>query len=444
MQCMEKILGVIAEFNPLHLGHEYFLKEAKRQTGASHIVALMSGDFVQRGEPAITDMHIRAEMALNHGADLVLELPAQWAAASAEAFALGSVGLLSALGAVDMLAFGSEEGNLSELNYIAGILSEEPDEYKQVLKNLLSTGKSYPAARAAALSHYALSRGRKDEEAQFIKELISKSNNILAIEYLKALKKLSSPIKPFTLKREGSPYDSKDLNDSFPSALSIRAVFSAPMKKAAIQGNLDNTAPAHSPFCENASSTLASIGKALPSTVLKSLSSACDNYFPIVPDDFSALLRYRLTVADGDSLNKVQGMTPHLAKRILKKRWNYTCFTAFSEDLKSKDSTLSAVKRSLLHLILGFQGDAIPETPPYARILGFKASTAPPLLKRIKKAASIPIISRAAVAKDILDPVSLALYEDSLRSALIYEGVSAGKFNRVFRHEYQRPIVIVP
>ena len=210
-----KTAGIIAEYNPFHRGHEYQIQYTKEKLGADYVIVTMSGDYVQRGTPALISKHLRAEMALRCGADLVLEMPVSVSTASAEAFAMGGVSLLDSLGVVDMLCFGSESGEISTLQKLAEILVKEPDEYKHLLKSFLSQGLSFPTARSQALTEYlkAVCRLTKantvEDSATFSSNaarILNTPNNILGIEYCKALLRLNSKIQPVTIRREGMGY----------------------------------------------------------------------------------------------------------------------------------------------------------------------------------------------------------------------------------------------
>ena len=191
-----KIVGLITEYNPFHNGHLYHIEEAKRVTGADTVVVVMSGDYVQRGTPAVMPKRLRTEMALKCGAGAVFELPVCYASGSAEFFAMGAVSLLDHLGAVDSICFGSESNDLEALQEIAGILLEEPDGYQELLKEALRSGQSYPSARQKALA------GCTGNDA--LASLLDDPNNILGIEYLKALRKLNSSMVPYTILLQGS------------------------------------------------------------------------------------------------------------------------------------------------------------------------------------------------------------------------------------------------
>ena len=213
-----KIVGIIAEFNPFHNGHRRIFEKA-RESGADHIVVVMSGDYVQRGLPAITDKFTRCAYALDQGADLVLELPIYYSLGSAEFFASGAISVLNHLGCVDTLLFGSEYEDISTTMEVAKILLEEPVEYTNQLKKASKEGLSYPAARQKALTSVLPSLSDKSD-------LIVSPNNILGIEYTKALLRSGSTIGPMTISRSDNGYSSTVLpsEGSFASATSIREI----------------------------------------------------------------------------------------------------------------------------------------------------------------------------------------------------------------------------
>ena len=205
------VTGIIAEYNPFHMGHLHQIKYIKEKLQSDYIVIAMSGDFVQRGAPGLLPKHIRAEMALRCGADLVLELPVQFSSASAEFFAHGGVSLLNGLGIVDQICFGSEEGDTEGMLLAAKILNQEPAEYQELLQAYLKKGMSFPAARSKALNGY-LSLLPGSTQQTVSPELLSSPNNILGIEYCRAILSLNSHIKPVTLKRKGSGYHENTLS----------------------------------------------------------------------------------------------------------------------------------------------------------------------------------------------------------------------------------------
>ena len=213
---MANILGIIAEYNPLHNGHMYHIQKAKELTQADYVVAVISGNFTQRGLPAIINKWEKTKMALEAGIDLVIELPTLYSISSAENFADGAVKVLKELGFVTHISFGMEAEDLSELNNIANVLVEEPEGYVDTLKSELKKGISYPKARQIAIEEYFNDKAYG--------KLLSGSNNILAIEYLKAIKKQKAEIIPIGIKREKVFYNSKKIIDEFASSTGIRSL----------------------------------------------------------------------------------------------------------------------------------------------------------------------------------------------------------------------------
>lgn len=304
-----KVLGIIAEYNPFHKGHEYHMRQAKALVNPDLTVVVMSGNFVQRGEPAITDKFTRAKMAIDAGADWVIELPFAYATDSAEGFAYGSVKLLDELGIVTDLVFGSELGELQPLEKAADVLVNEPQAYKEALTHHLSTGLSFPSARSKALDDYGISA--------------FSSNDILGVEYVKAIKRLSSTIRPHVIKRSGSNYNDVDLSEGFSSATSIRQSFYT-----------------HG---------INSIRKDLPMTSMAHFETA--NVFDHASYE-SALLFYLRTLSI-EELASIYGMTEGLEHRLEKGLRESTTLESLIEFLKSKRYTRTKIQRLLVHTLLG-------------------------------------------------------------------------------------------
>ena len=214
---MNGILGIISEYNPFHNGHLLHLQDSKKLTHTDFTIAVMSGNFVQRGDTSIVDKWTKTEMALKAGVDLVIELPTLYAISSAENFAEGAIKILNGLGVVDYVSFGSEIGEISPLNDVAQVLYKEPKEFSALIANQLRSGLSYPKARELAIQMYFGS-------SQKYTDILQNPNNILGIEYLKALKKHKSPIRPITLKRKYSDYNSADVKSGIASATAIRTM----------------------------------------------------------------------------------------------------------------------------------------------------------------------------------------------------------------------------
>ena len=212
---MDKIFGIVSEYNPFHLGHLYHLEKSKELVNPDYTVAVMSGNFVERGDATIIDKWSRAEMALKSGVDLVIELPLVYSISSAENFAMGSIKILDSLKMDTTISFGSECGNISALNDIAKVLVQEPPEYLSILNHELSLGVSFPKAREHAVLMYL-------NDIRKYANVLSESNNILGIEYLKAIQKQKARINTVTITRKGSKYNSTNLEDNYPSATAIR------------------------------------------------------------------------------------------------------------------------------------------------------------------------------------------------------------------------------
>lgn len=212
---MSKVVGIIAEYNPFHNGHSYHIQNTKAQTGADFVVAVMTGNFTQRGNTSVVNKWEKAKMALNGGVDLVIELPTIYSISSAENFANGAVKILNTLGIVDAISFGMEANDISTLNNIANVLNSEPPEYKTLLEHELRKGNSFPKARDNALMMYL-------NDIKRYANVLKGSNNILAIEYLKALKKQKSNLVPVGIKREKVYYNSTKIIDEYASSTGIR------------------------------------------------------------------------------------------------------------------------------------------------------------------------------------------------------------------------------
>ena len=401
-----KVCGVIAEYNPFHNGHRYQLEQIRSGLGADYIIVVMSGDFLQRGEPAVIRKHLRAEMALRSGADLVIELPVCASTASAEEFADGGIRLLAGLGVTDHICFGAET-NAPLLKEIAALLAAEPDPYRAVLRKELSRGLSMPAAREEAVS-----RCIPDPQ---VRTVMKQPNNILALEYLKTLQRKQLSIKPYILSRIGSSYHSVSLSgDGFSSASAIRKI-------------LENGDPADA-------------AGQIPEEAFRILCSAARSDGFVFPKDLNLLLFYRLFCETEESLQEYKDVDLHLARRILRLRNEYQTFEAFTGLVASKSLPASHVRRALLHILLQIRKNAGPEL--YVRILGFRKD-AKELLTAIKKASSLPVITKIADAPSLLTEKQLNTLEDTVRASNLYEAVRSSVHGTPFRNEYTRPVVLI-
>lgn len=406
-----QIAGIIAEYNPLHLGHQFHMEQTRKETGADYIITVLSGDFVQRGLPAVTDKHTRTRMALEAGSDLVLELPVPYALASGEGFAFGGISLLHQLGCVDYVSFGTEAGSLNALMELAKVLSKEDASYRTAYQAALKKGLTHPSARLLAL---------KEAYPELDTTILDgHSNNMLAIEYCKALLSLNSSMQPFTIRRAGQSYLETGLTDTaFASATAIREALAQ-----------------HKPD---------SLDKQLPKQVYQKLLASDAEHTLLFADDFSPLLHYRLLSLSAEELSDCWEVTPAFANKLFKYLTDFTSFSQFANLLWSKDTTYARVCRTLMHILLDIRQDTadVHAPVPYARILGFRKESAP-LLSIIKEQSSIPLISKLADADKQLSGDALALLKLDMKAAHIYDSVRLHKSGQKAPHEMQKQIVLV-
>lgn len=410
-----KIVGLITEYNPFHNGHLYHIEKTKELTNADAVIVVMSGDFVQRGAPAIMPKHLRTEAALRSGADLVIELPVYCASGSAEYFAAGAVSILDQLGCVDSLCFGSESGDVEGLKHLAYILSEEPEAYQDKLKQALKAGNSFPKARQKALAEYL-----EDEDAA---SLLGQPNNILGMEYIKALFRRKSRMNVLTIQRLVSGYHDEELQDGLSSASAIR-------KKL-----LQTEAPEIPTLLANQ----------VPPASQHLLQTTYGTRYPVCSDDFSLLLKYRLLTENRSNLAAYADITEELANRIANCSNDFINFDQFCELLKTKEITYSRVSRALFHLLLNIKKedvDAYIQTGycPYARILGFRKDAAG-VLKEIKTRASIPLITKLGQTEGLSD-TGKRMLETDIFAANLYESVVTAKYGTTFINEHQQSLVM--
>lgn len=427
-----KIVGLIAEYNPFHNGHEYHIQKAKEITGADAVVVVMSGNFVQRGAPAIMPKHLRAKVALKSGASLVLELPVCYSTGSAELFAQGAVALLDSLGCIDSLCFGSECGDIHVLTQIANVLADEPEEYRSLLRSYLKQGLSFPASRERAVRDYL--------DNKSLSRILSSPNNTLGIEYIKALIRLKSMIHPYTILRKDSRYHADTLEPvgNFSSATAIR-------KLLLFSGNSLNT-DQDDPYDEpKLSSILARLEDHVPPECVTLLERTHLIRYPVYSNDFSLLVKYQLMKESRGTLCRYADISEDLANRIMKHLNDYQNFDQFCDLLKTKEVTYSRISRALLHIILGINSSFINQTASegmihYARMLGFRKDQE--ILSLIKNKASVPLVSRLSDMDSLSDFGRQMLHLDIFSSNL-YESVISSKFKTPFCNEYSHPIVIV-
>mgnify|MGYP003305047014 CR=1 FL=1 len=413
-----RISSIISEYNPFHEGHKYHMENTKKITNCDYTIVIMSGNFTQRGTPAIIDKYARTKQALLNGADLVLELPVCFATASAEGFAFGAVSILKKLGIVNSLCFGSESGNIECIKEVAAFLTTESPEYTSLLQNYLKHGFSFPKARS-----YALEEFFPDLSSTFF----SSSNNILGIEYCRALNYFDASIIPITIARKDNLYNDEELADNgkFSSATAIR--------KALMSSDFKINSTASNSFD---SSSFQNLNYHLPVNSLNILKENWKISAPISSNDFSLLLKYKLLLENRNSLVQYADINSDLADRIYNNLNFYTDFDSFCNLLKTKELTYTRIARSLLHILLDIKRNDYESYKDigygqYARILGFQKKSSP-LLHEIKKHASIPLISKLSASVKELNGTALSMLEKDIQAAHIYENVVANKFKQEF------------
>lgn len=382
------VSGIIAEYNPLHNGHLYHINATRQLTGADYIVCVMSSNFVQRGEAAIVNKWFRTQMALAAGIDIVIELPSLYATQNAEQFAFNAVKLLNSTGIIDYLCFGSESGDLSSLITTANLLHDEPLKLKSVIKEKLSQGMSYPSAIAQALSYIN-------------SDFSLTPNNILALEYIKALKKLNSQIKPVTVKRLYSSYNSTALQGEISSATSIRKTILE--RSLAYEG----------------------IQRAIPEFSKSILSNAFQRgYGPISMDAISLVILHELRKMPLTQLRNISDISEGLEYRIKEAAKEAGTFEMLIKLAKTKRYTWARIQRAIIHAMLGITDEMIHNLhieggPQYIRILGFSESGRK-LLKHIDAKCSLPILSKAADYKNVLPAIGRTLFETEIYATDLY------------------------
>ena len=441
-----KILGVIMECNPFHSGHAYFIRKAKELCNADFCVAVMSGDYVQRGFPACFPKELRTEVLLKNGADLVLELPVAFSTGSAEYFASAGIALLDKLGCIDYLCFGRECGDIEtfkkaadllanasgSLSDTSGLSSNADTYFSDALAQKLKEGKSFPVARYEVLASMPQYR-------EYL-SLFESPNNILGIEYCQALLLRDSKIKPLTFKREGSGYHDLAVDDTeFASASGLRKAFADISHSLADQYSATDIST--NAFEE------AVFRKQIPENCYELYTNALRNNAFIDADDFSLLLSKQVLFSDIDKLTSYQDVNIDFAQKLSTLGTKQTSFMAYCDAMKSKNYTHTRISRSLLHIILEITKESVEKQVAmdyvsYARILGFRKD-ASELLSHMKKQTSIPLISKLADAESILNTDSLAQLRQTLTASHLYSAVLASKSGKKMQHECAKQIVIV-
>lgn len=397
------VAGIICEYNPFHEGHKFHIEKVRELTGADTVVALMNGDFMQRGEPAIVDKYTRTKMALAGGADLVFELPVRYGLSSAEDFAYGGILALHSLFFIDYFCFGSEGADETALKEAGRFFAEEPESYKKKLREFLREGLSYPAARERA---YAETAGVDSSVCR----TLFLPNNILGIEYIRAAIKLDTHMKPVIVERRGRGYHDRcrdqKCGDDFLSATAIRegiknGEFSGVPKEA--QTELKN--------------------------------AACF----VEAEDFWMSCSYAIRDR-WEKLEDIKDVSGELASAFRKNWYEALSLRDFIEKCKTKNITMSRVKRCVFQTLLGLEKESQREKGcPYLRLLGMKKEAA----EKLGEVGGTEILGR--LAKDVeklSDEEKRKVYQD-IKASDLYRSVSVGKSGKIQPEEYKRPVIII-
>ncbi len=338
-----KTAAIICEYNPFHNGHKYQIEETKKINDA--VVCIMSGSFVQRGDIAVFDKWTRANASLSSGCDLVLELPVCFSLNSAEQFSFGGVSLAENIGIIDNLIFGSECGNIEKLENAAKLLLNETYEISEKIKRYMSSGNSYPKSRTMAYS------GLIDTN------LLTEPNNILGVEYIKAIKTINSTITPQTIERNSVSHHDMSANNSYASATLIREM---------LKNNDD-------------------ISKFVPVSYPEFNQK----------DKLNELLRYKLLEMSKEEISQINDVSEGLENRIKEAVKECITFEEMCEYIKSKRFTLARIRRILLSCLIGIDKNIAKVPPSYIRVLG-ATENGLGLLSQIKKNSELPIITKTA------------------------------------------------
>lgn len=346
-----KICAIICEYNPFHFGHLYHIQKAKELSGCDAVLCIMSGNFTQRAEPTITDKYVRASMALAGGADIVVQMPTAYACSSAEIYATAGVKIANSFKNVTNIAFGCESNNFELLKEIAKYLAEEPEEFKTTLRSYLDEGYSMVLSRQKTIEQLV-----KEEKISFTNvtdaiDALQKPNNILAIEYLKALIKTNSKIEPTFIQRECSEYHSEDVNGKDTSATAIRSRL---LK----------------------SGKVSKVKRLMPKTSYKLLKESVKDFG--LPDHelFNDLCMFVLKTANADKIKNIYDVSEGLENRFLDCVKDKKMLSETLLDVKSKRYTYTRLKRIVLRLLLDIKKETIEklykvEKLPYIKVLGF-------------------------------------------------------------------------
>ena len=393
------LLGLIVEYNPFHNGHKYHLEQSKKVTKATHTVAVMSGSFLQRGEPALFDKYTRAEMAVKNGVDLVIELPTLYSCQSAEIFSHGAVAILNSLNCVNSLCFGSEEGNVYTLYKISDILVKEPTKFKDNLRKYLDEGLVFPVARSKALYEYIKENNLLTLSEDELQKVLNSSNNILGIEYIKSLIKINSSIKPYTITRVASEYNSEEINSSICSATAIRRSLRDDMNLQLVEN-------------------------VIPLQTFNEINNKINNKFnPVFDSDFYELLSSTI-IRDYNNLNQYFEVNEGIENKIYNNIFTSKTLDDLINSTKSKRYTMTKIKRTLNNILLGINRNDVENVKnlsqvPYIRVLAFN-DKGREIIRKIKDSSEVEIITKFSKISHMDNPLFNTLISYDLKASNMY------------------------
>ncbi|MEE0265687.1 MAG: nucleotidyltransferase [Acutalibacteraceae bacterium] len=391
--------AIISEFNPFHKGHKFLIDSCKAN-GTTHITAIMSGNFVQRGDVAVISKKHRTEMALRNGVDLVIELPLPYAVSNAQTFARGGISVADSMGCVNCLAFASECGNIEALEKIAKVTASS--EFEDFFKNEISKGVSYPTALSNAVGNIEVD----------LRDIISSPNNVLGIEYIKALKEINSDITPFTIIRKGDSHNSTEIFSEFASASNIRRLLAA-------KEDVTNYIP------ENCVDILAGAIKNGELATLKNNSAG-------------VILKLR-DISDTD-ISKIADVSEGLENRLYNAIRTGCSIEEIIEKTKSRRYTYARIRRLIISCLLGITKDYTSQKPDYIRVLGFTKKGAE-ILNTMKKTSCVPIVTKLTNLPEDISQHAKKLLELEVRSTDLYYTFTENL--KVCGIEYKDGLVII-
>ncbi len=424
--------GIVAEYNPFHNGHRYHIEKTKEETGADTIVAVMSGNFLQRGIPALADKWERAQAACLCGADLVLELPFLYAVNDASVFAKGAIGILEGLGCVDCISFGSESADLGLLRNIAALFASETPEFREKLQKELKNGNSYPKARAMAAEQCLGS-----ETA----EILSKPNNILAIEYLKQLEAGKSTMKPFAVRRMGDYFDrelaASDENENKATASDE----TERMQKTGGTLKFSSATAIRESLLENGDLNM--IRESVPSECFQVL-QRIDSDFKHRLNDFRKLIAAAILRSGEEELAGIYACSEGLENRLKEAVRRSSGVAEMLDDVVTKRYTKTRIQRLFLQIVTGMRRDIVTgileEDIVTARVLAANEKGRA-LLRRAKKEelAKIPVVTACGrnFEKVQLDMFSASQKEKALE-LLRFDALASDIYNLVYGRDMAR------